>query len=237
MTTFLGNLLGGLLKFIFDLVSKVGTEPEKFSYYAIAIIVTTIIFKLILLPISLHQSKSTKKMNELQPKIKEIQNKYKNDPQTQQAKMMEVYKENKYNPASGCLILLIQFPIIIAFFNVLRDPIKYVFKDPNVYAAISKVFLWIPNLEQPDPYLWGIPLLTAITTYLQSKTMSSSVETNPQTESSQKIMNIFLPLMMFMFARSLAAGVGIYLVVGNIFQIIQQLISNRSLGENKEETK
>ncbi len=55
-------------------------------------------------------------MNELQPKIKEIQNKYKNDPQTQQAKMMEVYKENNYNPMSGCLVLLIQLPIILAFF-------------------------------------------------------------------------------------------------------------------------
>ena len=103
MTSFLGNLLGGLLKFVFDMVSSIGTEPEMISYYGIAIMLTTIIFKFILLPISLHQSKSTKKMNELQPKIKEIQNKYKNDPQTQQAKMMELYKEHNYNPASGCL--------------------------------------------------------------------------------------------------------------------------------------
>ncbi len=91
-------------------------NQKNFSFYAIAIIITTIIFKLILLPISLHQSKSTEKMNEIQPKMKEIQNKYKNDPQTQQTKMMELYKEYNYNPMSGCLIILIQFPIIIAFF-------------------------------------------------------------------------------------------------------------------------
>lgn len=237
MTSFLGNLLGGLLKFIFDMVSSIGTESEMLSYYGIAIVLTTIIFKFILLPISLHQSKSTKKMNELQPKIKEIQNKYKNDPQTQQAKMMELYKEHNYNPASGCLPLLIQFPIIIAFFNVLRDPVRFVFKDPNIYDAISKSFLWIPNLEQPDPYLWGLPLLAALTTFLQSKIMTGNIEANPQVESSQKIMNIFLPVMIFMAARSFAAGIGVYWVVGNIFQIIQQLISNRSLGKIKEETR
>ena len=84
MKAFLGNLFGGLLKLVFDMVSSIGTEPEYFSYYAISIIITTIIFKFILLPISLHQSKSTEKMNEIQPKMKEIQNKYKNDPQTQQ---------------------------------------------------------------------------------------------------------------------------------------------------------
>lgn len=235
MKAFLGNLFGGLLKFVFDLVSSIGTEPEHFSYYAMAIIITTIIFKFILLPISLHQSRSTKKMNEIQPKMKEIQNKYKNDPQTQNAKMMELYKENNYNPLSGCLIILIQFPIIIAFFSVLRDPVTYVFKDPKIYEAINKNFLWISNLEQPDPYLWGLPLIAAITTYLQSMLMTANVQADPQTEASQKTMNIFLPLMIFWFARSFAAGLALYWVIGNIFQIIQQLISNRSLGKIKED--
>ena len=237
MRAFLGNIFGGLLKLVFDLVSNIGAEPKHLSYYGIAIIITTIVFKFILLPISLHQSKSTKKMNELQPKIKEVQNKYKNDPQTQQAKIMEVYKENKYNPASGCLILLIQFPIIIAFFNVLRDPITYVFKDPNIYAAISKNFLWIPNLEQPDPYLWGLPLLAGLTTYLQSKLMTGNIQADPQAASTQKTMNILLPFMIFWAARSFAAGLALYWVIGNIFQIIQLFISNRSLGNIKEETR
>ena len=237
MNAFLGNIFGGLLKLVFDMVSNIGVEPENFSYYGIAIIITTIIFKFILLPVSLHQSKSTQKMNELQPQIKEIQKKYKNDPQTQQAKIMEVYKTNKYNPMSGCLILLIQFPIIIAFFNVLRDPITYVFKDPNFYATISKNFLWIPNLEKPDPYLWGLPLLAGVTTYLQTKLMTSNTEMDPKAESTQKTMNIFLPFMIFWAARSFASGLALYWVMGNIFQIIQQVISNRSLGKIKEETR
>lgn len=235
MRALLGNVFGGLLKLVFDLVSNMGTEPEHFSFYAMAIIITTIIFKFILLPISLHQSKSTKKMNELQPKIKEIQNKYKNDPQTQQAKMMEVYKENNYNPMSGCLVLLIQLPIILAFFAVLRDPVTYVFKSQSVYEAISKNFLWIPDLEQPDPYLWGLPLLAGITTYLQTILMTGNVQTDPKAESTQKTMNIFMPLFIFWAARSFAAGLALYWVIGNVFQIIQQLITNRSLGKIKED--
>ncbi len=225
------------MKLVFDFISNIGTESEIFSYYGLAIVITTIIFRFLLLPIGIQQSKSTRKMQELQPKIQEIQKKYKNDPQTQQAKMMQLYKENNYNPASSCLILLIQFPIIIAFFSVLRDPVRFVFKDPSIYNAINKGFLWIPNLEQPDPYIWGLPLLAALTTFLQSKIMSLNVESNPQTESTQRMMNLFLPLMIFWAARSFASGISLYWVVGNLFQIVQQLVINRSLGKIKEETR
>jgi YidC/Oxa1 family membrane protein insertase len=237
MKAFLGNVFGGLLKLVFDLVSKIGVEPEYFSFYAMAIIITTILFKLILLPISLHQSKSTKKMNELQPKIKEIQNKYKNDPQTQQAKMMEIYKENNYNPMSGCLILLIQLPIILAFFAVMREPATYVFKSQAAYNAISKNFFWITNLEKVDPYLWGLPLLTGVTTYLQTILMSANMPGDSQNKSSQKSMNIIMPLMMFWFAKSCPAGLSLYLFIGNVFQIVQELLVNRSLGTIKEDLK
>lgn len=234
MTAFLGNILGALLKLVYDLVSSIGTEPARFSYYAMAIILTTIIFKLILLPISIHQMKSTKKMNEIQPKIKEVQEKYKNDPQTQQAKMVELYKEYKYNPASGCLILLVQFPIIIAFFSVFRDPALYAFKEPGAYEAMNKTFLWISNLDKVDPYLWGFPLLAAVTTYLQSLTMAQP-STDPQAQATQRTMNYFLPVMIFFMSKGLAAGLGLYWIIGNIFQIIQQVISNRSLVKVKEE--
>ncbi|MBU5257157.1 YidC/Oxa1 family membrane protein insertase [Tissierella praeacuta] len=236
MTAFLGNILGSLLKFIYDMVSQIGTEPANFSFYAMAIIITTIIFKLILLPISLHQSKSSKKMNEIQPKMKEIQNKYKSDPQTMQTKMAELYKEHKYNPASGCLVLLIQFPIIIAFFKVMGNPTTFAFRDPGVYEAMNKTFFWIKDLNNPDPYIWGLPLLAAATTYLQSKTMmTATATTDPQAQATQKMMNMFLPIMIFMAARGFAAGLALYWVISNTFSIIQQLVSNRSLGKVKEE--
>ena len=237
MMAFLGNILGGLLKMVYDIAAGMGSEPESISFYAIAIIVTTILFKLILLPVSFHQNKSTKKMNEIQPKIKEIQAKYKSDPQIQQAKMAEIYKEHNYNPASGCLVLLVQMPIIFAFFKVLREPIVYAFKDPQFYADMSKNFIWIKNLENPDIIMWGLPLLAALTTYLQSITMPvpGGGTADPQAQSTQRMMNIFLPVMIFVSARTFPAGLALYWIVGNIFTIIQQLITKRSLGKIKEE--
>lgn len=235
MMAFLGNILGSLLKLVFDIVSTIGTEPESFSYYAMAVIITTILFKLILLPVSFHQSKSTKKMNEIQPEIKKIQTKYKSDPQTQQIKMAEVYKKHGYNPASGCLILLVQMPIIFAFFKVMREPVPYAFADPAFYESISKNFFWIANLEAPDTLLWGLPLLSGVTTYLQSITMPTPATADPQAQATQRMMNMFLPVMIFMSARSFPAGLALYWIVGNIFTIIQQLISNRSLSKIKEE--
>src|SRR5699024_8299382 len=113
---------------------------------------------------------------------------------TQQAKMAALYKEHNYNPASGCLVLLVQMPIILAFFKVMREPVPFAFKDPNFYATISKNFLWIPNLENPDPFLWGLPLLAAVTTYFQSMTMSAGASTDPQAQATQRMMNIFLPI-------------------------------------------
>ncbi len=234
MRAFLGNILGALLKLVYDLVSSVGTEPKNFSYYAMAIIITTVLFKLMLLPLSLHQAKSSKKMAELQPLIKEVQTKYKSDPQTQTAKMQEIYKEHNYNPAAGCLPLIIQLPIILAFFAVFREPAKYAFTEPGFYEAMNKTFLWIPNLEIADALLWGLPLLAAVTTYIQSITMVMP-SADPQAQQTQKMMNYFMPVMIFMAAKGFPAGLGLYWVIGNIFTIVQQMISKRSLVKIKEE--
>ncbi|MCR2045446.1 YidC/Oxa1 family membrane protein insertase [Anaerosalibacter massiliensis] len=237
MSKFFAKPLGALLKFVFDLVSKIGTEPANVSFYAMAIILTTIIFKFILLPIGLKQNKSMKKMQEIQPEIKEIQDKYKNDPQTLQAKVSKVYKDNNVSPFSGCLILIIQIPIILGFFKALRDPVTYVFKNPQTYEALNKVFLWIPNLEKPDPYVWGLPLLAGITTFLQSRLMSGQTAVDDQAASTQKTMNMILPLMIWWSARAFPAGLALYWTISNIFQIVQQIITNRSFGKIKEELK
>lgn len=234
MINFLGSLMGSILRVVYNIVSGIGTEPTHVSYYAIAVIITSIIFKLLLLPININQTKSSKKMNEIQPKLKEIQTKYKNDPQTMQVKMQQLYKDNNYNPMSGCLVLLIQFPIIFAFFAVFRDPAKYAFTEPGFYEAMNKSFLWISNLEKADPFLWGLPLLAALTTYLQTKTMPTQ-NLDPQTQATQKTMNYFLPVMIFISARSFAAGLALYWVLSNLFTIVQQLLTNRSLSKVKEE--
>ncbi len=233
MTAFLGNILGPVLKFTYDMVSKLGPEPENFSFYAMAILLTTIIFKLMLLPLNLRQAKSSKQMAEIQPLMKEIQTKYKNDPQTMNAKLQELYKTHNYNPASGCLPLLIQLPIILAFFAVFREPAKYAFTEPGVYESLNKTFFWIKNLDLPDPFMFGLPLLSAATTYVQTLTMPQSQDA--QAASTMKTMNIMMPVMIFFAAKGFPAGLALYWLAGNIFTIVQQLISKRSLPKVKEE--
>ena len=99
---------------------------------------------------------------------------------------------------------------------------------------MNKTFLWIPNLEIADALLWGLPLLAAVTTYIQSITMVMP-SADPQAQQTQKMMNYFMPVMIFMAAKGFPAGLGLYWVIGNIFTIVQQMISKRSLVKIKEE--
>lgn len=228
MIAFLGNIMGKLLFTVYELISKIGTEPKNFSFYAMSIILTTIIFKLILLPLNIKQAKATKSINKMQPEMQKIQKKYK-DPQTQQIKIQELYKKHNFNPAAGCLLPLIQLPILFAFLAVFREPAKYAFTQPGLYESLNKTFFWIKNLEHPDPYLWGLPLLAGITTYIHSKLMMPKDQSsdNPAA-SSQQTMVAMMPLLIFWTSTKFAAGLALYWVVNNIISIIQQLIINRA---------
>lgn len=227
MTAFLGNILGKLFRIVYEVLSGMGTEPENFSYYAMTVIVTTILFKLLLLPLAIKQSKSTKMMGKLQPKLQEIQEKYKDDPMVQQKKMADLYKEHNYNPASGCLMLIVQMPILIAFYKVIQNPVTFAFKDAALYAAMNKSFLWIANVENADHLIYGLPLLAGITTYFQSVSMQANTPTNEQMQSTQNTMNIFMPIMIFMMARKFPAGLALYWIVSNAFGAVQQIIINK----------
>ncbi|MBS4539310.1 membrane protein insertase YidC [Clostridium sp. D2Q-11] len=227
--------LGFLVEYIYKVVSGANLDFRSFSAYAISIIIATIIVKFILLPLTLKQTKSMKNMQSIQPKLQELQKKYKNDKETLNVKTMELYKEHKVNPFGGCLPLLIQFPIIIGFFNVLRNPIKYVFENEAAYEAINKSFLWIDNLKDPD--LWILPIIAGLTTYFQSKMMAPSGGGDEKAQSTQKTMTTIMPIMILFFARSVPAGLALYWVVSNTFQIVQQFIINRDAGALKEELK
>lgn len=196
--------------------------------YGISIIVFTIVVKLLLVPLTIKQMKSMKEMQEIQPKLKELQEKYKNDKEKLNVKTMELYQEHKVSPFGGCLPLLIQFPILIGLFAVLRQPEVYVFGSQEAYAAINTSFLWMKNLADVDP--WILPVLAGITTYLSSVTMSSG----NTADSSQKMMTYFFPFMIFamskgvLFSRTgFPAGLVLYWVVSNGFQVVQQLIIRR----------
>jgi len=212
--SFLAQPFGVLLKLIYDLIGN----------YGLSIIVFTIVTKLLLVPLTMKQMKSMKQMQEIQPKLKELQEKYKNDKEKLNIKTMELYKEQNVSPFGGCLPLLIQFPIIIGLFAVLREPVLY-----GIAAeAIDVPFLWLPSLLTPDKSL-VLPILAAITTYLSSATMSQN-----QTDQTQKMMTYMFPVLIFWWGRSFPAGLTLYWVVSNAFQVVQQLVIVKPYAKLKE---
>lgn len=248
---FIAKPMGMLVKLLYDMVSVFDTE--YLSAYAISIILSTIIFKLIMLPFTIKQTKSMKVMQDLNPKLKELQEKYGKDPQTLQRKQMELYKEANYSPFAGCLPLLLQFPILIAFFYVIQQPVKYVFADQAYFDTINKTFLWIKDLGFAENHVFAdklvngislgglsvpfvgaaLPILAAasgITTYFTTAmTSASQPSMNEQQESTQKTMNMMMPVMIFVFSLQFPAGLGLYWVVSNAFQLAQQyIIMNRT---------
>ena len=241
--SFLQNILGSLIRVVYNGVSQIMAEPESISYLAIAIIITTIIFKVLLLPLTLNQIKSQRQMAKIQPLQQELQKKYKNNPEIMQQKLKDLYAEHKYNPVGGCLQLLIQFPIIIAFFGVMREPGTYIFNDPAAAAAIAKNFFWIPNLENPDVILWGLPLINALTQYLYAKLTMQQQSSNQkddkmaaQMQSMNTMMMYVMPIMMFFFARTMPAGLILYWIVSNIVEILFRLTIKRAHQAQEEGT-
>lgn len=244
--TILAKPMGALVYLVYNALSFLDTK--YISAYAIAIIVSTILLKLVLLPLTLKQTNSMKSMQDINPKIKELQTKYKNDKETLSRKTMELYKEHNVNPMAGCLPLLIQFPVLIGFFYVLREPVLYMFKDQATFDAINKSFLWISDLGFASNHVFetglvnglsmggltipmvgaALPILAAIsgiTTYLTTKmTQTSQVAGSDQAASTQKTMTMMMPIMIFVFSLQFPAGLALYWVIGNIFQLTQQMI-------------
>lgn len=220
---FISNILGDVLRIIFEFVQQ----------YGVAIILFTVFVKLLLLPLTIKQTKSTKAMQDMQPKLQEIQAKYKNKPEKQQQEIMNLYKEYKVNPLAGCLPLLIQMPILIALFNVLREPVTYgVFADKATFEATNLGFLWVQSLTKPDVIL---AVLSGASTFL----MQTLMMPKDQQQGSMKIMTYVMSGMMLFWGFSFPAGLTLYWTVGNVFSIAQHyLVMNplkAKLANSKEE--
>jgi len=204
--------------------------------YGLAIIVLTLIIKVVLYPLHAKQVKSSVKMSEMQPKIKALQAKYAHDKQMLNVKMMELYKTEKFNPASGCLPVLLQMPIIFGLFALLRSPMRYMDSVEMIIAA-HESFLWIGSLSQPDP--WILPILAAIATFISfSQTQAhqgKALEANPMMGSMMKMMRYFLPVMILIMGRTFPAGLTIYWFFGQAIQILFNLHLNRIRRKMKEE--
>lgn len=243
MISFIATILGKVLFYIYQLLETIiPQEPEHISYYALAVIVTTIIFKLALVPLNIAQTKSQRKMAELQPEVQKLQKKYKNDQQTLALKTQQLYKEANHNPLMGCLPLLIQFPVIISFFYIFRDPQKYAFTDPSMYQNMAKNFLYLPNLENVDrtmilPFIAaGLTLLTSLLMQkIQAKTNPQAKEMADQQGGMMKMMVYMGPVMILFAGQRLAGGIALYWSVSNAFTLIQQIISYKSIDDAEED--
>ena len=195
------NILSAILGALYSL-----TETLGFGSYGLAIILLTIIIKMLLYPLTVKQIKSMKAMQELAPKLKKIQDKYKDNPQVMQQKIAQLYQTAGVNPLAGCLPLLIQMPILMAMYYAL-----YNFD----YGGAEPTFLWLPSLSEKDPY-YILPFLSAATTYLMRK--MSTVEQNQQT----KILGIVMPIFIGWISLSFPAGLVLYWVTMNVVQMAQQ---------------
>ncbi|AEG62100.1 YidC/Oxa1 family membrane protein insertase [Desulforamulus ruminis] len=204
-----------LMNWLYGLTGSIGIPS-----YALAIILLTILIKVILYPLSKKQMHSMVMMQKLGPEIKAIQDKYKNkDPQKMQQMIMDLYKENNVNPMAGCLPLLVQMPILIALYRALY---AFPFKNPE-----HAHFFWVASLSHKDPY-YILPLIAAVTTYFQSK-----MTTNAQ-DQTQRTMLYIMPVMIGWIASTVPAGLALYWVVFNVVGIIQQWFINKETLQMKE---
>lgn len=148
---FIAHPLGIFLNFIYNTIA--------FHNYGIAIILFTIFIKLLLLPLTIKQYRSTAKMQEVQPKIQEAQQRYKNDKEKLNQEMMRIYSENKVNPAGGCLPLLVQMPILFSLYWVISQPLKYMFQKSA--ETIQALFNLIPQeiAGTMQSFSYDIPIL------------------------------------------------------------------------------
>jgi YidC/Oxa1 family membrane protein insertase len=187
--------------------------PNNSISFGLAIIVFTIIIKIVLLPLSIKQTKSTAKMGAIQPEMKKVQEKYKSDPQKAQQEVMKLYKENGVNPMGGCLPMLIQMPILFALFAV--------FQKLNFQGA---GFLWLHDLTKADPY-YILPILSTVTTYFSSKLMQPAGDSaqSKQTSTMNTGMAIFMGFMSIKFAGALV----LYWVINNVLTVVQTLVINK----------
>ena len=227
--------------------------------FGIAIILFTILIRIVTWPLNAQQMKGAAAMQELQndKEWQAIQKKYAKDKEKLAQEQMRIYRERGISPFASCLPTLIQFPIIIALYqSIIRalasTPLDLLKLSRSIYPALNvsdliplnSKFLWM-NLGQPEgiplpfdisflPY--GFPLLAiivAITTYIQAKlTMPASTNPNDQSAAMSKMMSVYMPLMLGYFALTFASGLSVYFITSNVLGIVQYAMQGKANWRN-----
>ena len=180
--------------------------------YGLVLVVFGILVRVILWPLNQKAMRANMKLQEVQPLMKEIQDRYKSDPQRMQQEVFKLYKEYKVNPLGGCWPMLLPMPVLFALFFVFQNAIE----------LRGTSFLWIPDLSRPDP-LYVIPILMGASMYFLTKVGQMGMEPNPQ----MKMMLYMMPLMMTGMFLFFPSGLNLYYTVSNIASIPQQWMLGR----------
>lgn len=207
--------------------------------FGVAVIALTVIIRIILYPLMGKSIKSQKVLMELQPKIKEIQKQYRDDKEKQTRALMGLYQKEKFNPFGGCLPLLVQFPILIALYQVFWKGLRteemiYLYNFVPNPGQINPTFLGIINLAQPNIFL---AILAGISQFFQSKMMTPTIQKATEktdqmgqfSQIMQKQTLYFFPIFTFFILWKLPAAIGLYWIITTLFSIIQQYLIYRKL--------
>ena len=183
-----------------------------------AIILFTLMVKLLLFPLSYKGMMSMQRLKDLAPQMKELKEKYGKDPQKMNAKMMEMYKKHGANPMGGCLPMILQIPIFFGIYRVLLN---------SVELQGAPWMLWIQDLSLQDPY-FILPILMGASMWYQQK-----LTPNTMTDPTQQKIFQFLPVVMTAFFLTFPAGLVLYWLVNNLFTIAQQFVINNAYAKQK----
>src|SRR5690625_3449029 len=206
--------------FVYPLSQVITFFADLFnSSYGLAIVVVTLIIRLVLVPLNVKQIKSTKAMQEIQPEIQELQKKYSskdaNTQQKLQQETMELFQKHGVNPLAGCLPILVQMPILISMYHAIM----------RTEAIKAGNFLWF-ELGAPDP-IYLLPLIAGGATFLQQKLMMSG---SPASQNPQMtVMLYMMPIMITVIAMFFPSALALYWVVGNVFMVAQTIFIRKPM--------
>ena len=199
------------------LVSVLNSLTGLFSSAGLGIIAFTIIVKTLMLPLTVKALRSSKAMQELQPKIKELQKKHGNDRQRISQETMALYQQYRVNPMAGCLPMVIQIPIFLGLYNSIMH------LSTSGAGLWDEGFLWLPSLAHPDP--WHLlPIIAGLFQFVQTQMMRPANQpksTDPQQAMMNSVMN-FMPLTVVFFGWNFASGPVLYWATQSIYSVVQQ---------------
>lgn len=209
----MGSLINPIIEFLIQIL--VFFHDNVYPNYGVDIILLTIVVRIAMSPLTFTQIRAQSQIQKIQPQINKIREKYKNDKEKMNQEIMSIYRENKINPLSGCLPLLLQLPVIFALYMMIQK-----------YAPINvESFLWLNELGKPDPY-YILVILFVVTSFI---TQQMTI-----TEPSQKFINYIMPIAMGILFIRFPAALFIYFDTSNIWQLGERFIIKRFLKKGKK---